>query len=635
MPVTEREPAPLERLLDGFDDLVLYRYPHVVGPPFIACVLLGVAWLAHWGGGGAATLATVVACVVVFLALDSVAELPGAREKTYALICWLGGGSWVILAAWFGPFSAPLPWVSEWLGYPVPVLLAAWAVMLVTLMPPWTKHRRVRRSAEVSREILAWDGDAVGLPEVSLSTAGAKADADGWEAPLIPDTPGKWTTDKLRRALPNIAARYEAATHEFSIDKVRGDKEGKWVLRYRKARKREPVLYVPPTERPSAREPFTIGHVTSDPTKPLQAEVWRKGHGGVDSLITGQKGYGKTRAFQRVALHAISSRDAVLFLGDMKPGSPDHHEIGSRGAYLYATTAAEIDAMILVLLALCKIRGRNKRRNRKVIVAEFDETALYFAPTPPAGDTPGDRARAFRIDEQRKAQFENLANVSRAYDMSIWLAVQKGKEKNTGGDARSAISAGQVIGFYAPKVSDGTLVSADAAFDPTRLPRGVPGQCFVSNGLHPEVIRGTLWNVTEATIRDVLDRFAKDTGALDDDEVEALREEFGERWDELRKANRKGAALPLDDEPEESAAPVPPPAPQGRAMTADQSRDYVWQSLAEFNKPASGKDVAERVGKSEQLTRARLNELVAAGRAVRHGQGRWVKFEAVRVRERS
>jgi hypothetical protein len=635
MPVTEKEPATIERLLDGFDDLVLYRYPHVVGPPFVALLALGLAEAAYLGGHTAATLLAVVAGVVFLLAIDSILRLPGQREQNYAWACWIGGCGWTALAAYLGPFGDTLPWIHlTAYSYPIPPLLALWGVLLAAGWPPWTKHRRVRRAVDVAKVILAWDGDAVGLPEVRLSAAGAKADGDGWEAPLIPDTPGKWTTDKLRKAIPNIASHYGRAVHEFSIDKVRGDREGKWVLRFREAKKREPVIYQPPTERPSAKKPFTIGHVTSDPTKALQAEVWQEGHGGVHSLITGQTGYGKTVCLQRVALHAIASRDGLLFLGDMKPGNPNYHEIGSRGAYLYATTEAEIDAMILVLLALCKIRGKNKRKNRRVIFVLLDEMALYFEPTAPTGDNSAARVRAYQIDLQRKARFERLAVIARGYGVAIWIAVQKGKERNTGGDARSALSASQVIGFYAPKVSDGALVSADSAFDPTSLPRGAKGQCLVSNGLHSEVVRGTLWNVTEATIRDVLDRFAADQDGLDEDELEELRKEFDGQWDDLRLANRENASQPVEEDEPEAVEPEPVP-PSNRAMTAEESRQVAWDALATFDRPASVKDVAEQVGKSEPLIRARLNELVNTGRAIRHGQGRWVKYVAIQVRQRS
>jgi hypothetical protein len=647
MPVTtEREPTAIETLLDGFDDLILHRWPHVVGPPFVALLALGLAQAAYLGGRSAAMLLTVVTGVVLFLASDSVARLPGRREKLYAGACWGCGGLWTVVAAYLGPVTGALPWwhLTAY-SYPVPPLLGFWGAILAVAWPPWTKHRRVRRSVAVSAEILAWDGDAVGLPEVRLSTAGAKADVSGWTAPLVPDTPGKWTTDKLRKAIPNIASHYGAAIHEFSIDKVRGDKEGKWVLRYRKAEKREPIVYRPPTERPSAKKPFLIGHVTSDPTQELRAEVWREGHGGVDSLVVGTKGYGKTVLLQRVALHAIASKDGLLFIGDMKPGSQDYTfvskrdlspGIGARGAYLYCTTAAEIDAMILVLLALCGVRGRRPRRSRKVIFVLLDEMALYFEPTPPAGPTAAHRAEAYRIDQRRLSNFQKLANISRAYDIAIWEAVQKGKEKNTGGDARSAISAGQVVAFHAPKASDGLLVSNDQAMDPTKLPKGVAGQCLLSNGLHPEVVRGTLWNVTEKTIREVLDRFADGQDGLDEDELHALREEFGDAWNDFRMANRESVEQPADEnEPEPEAAEpeaAPEPVPSSK-MTADESRQAVWDALAEFDRPVSVRDVAQRVGKSEGLIRGRLYELYTQGRASRQGAGRWIKYVAVRERK--
>lgn len=634
MPTTrpEAEPTTIETLLDGFDHLVLHRYPHVVGPPFVALLALGLAEAAFLGGPSTRVLIVIVAVCVGLLALDSVLRLPGRLEKLYGGLSWAAGLLWTVAAAQVGPMGEGPPMLA-FLGnltaysHPVPPMLTVWALILVAAWPPWTNHRRVRRSVRVSAEILAWDGDAVGLPEVRLSTAGAKCDGDGWEAPLIPDVPGKWTTDKLRKALPNIASHYGRAVHEFTIDKVRGDREGKWVLRFREARKREPVLYAPPVERPSARKPFPMGTLTSDPTVPLMSEVWRDGHGGVDCLITGQKGYGKSTALKRISLHAIAARDGLLFLGDMKPGSPDYHDLGSRGAYLYVTNPTQLDLLILILLALCDIRGRNKRRNRKVIFLVLDEMKLYFAPTRPDGPTATDRARAHRIDEQRLANFEKLAVVSRAFDISIWLAVQKGKEKNTGGEARSAISAGQVIGFYSPKSADSALVAEDREFDLTALPKGVPGQCLVQNAIHPDVVRGTLWKVDDGIIRDTLDRFGSNQGGLDEDEVEWLQKEFGDQFDELRLANRE---KPLTvDEPEPKPGPQPT-APQSRPMTAEESREYVWECLAKFPRGASLGEIVEATGKSKALVGARLRELRDRGRVAIEGTNRWTRYHAVR-----
>jgi hypothetical protein len=159
----------------------------------------------------------------------------------------------------------------------------------------------------------------------------------------------------------------------------------------------------------------------------------------------------------------------------------------------------------------------------------------------------------------------------------------------------------------------------------------------VSNGLHPEVVRGTLWNVTEATIRDVLDRFADaaDDGGpngLDADELQALREEFGEQWDELRKANRDMSA-PVDDEPDrgpETVEPQPVETPQpARVMTAEESRDYVWECLARFPRGASLGELVEASGKSRSMVGARLAELKRSGRVGVEGHNRWTRYHAV------
>lgn len=624
---------PIQRVLDEFDELVIYRYPHVVGPLALAGTAFGLAWGAHllrlpW-------LLTVLVAVIVLLGLGNAPDLPGHRERTYAVTCWVAGGGWTVAAAWVGPLSGPVLGVAvgEWQP---PAMFVAWLLLLAVGWPPWFRHRRVRRAVEVSAEILAWDGDAVGLPGVDLVAAGAKADGDQWEAPLVPKQKGRYTLDALRKAIPRIAARYDVAQHEVTIDKVRGEREGKYVLRIRRnPRPKGGALYQVPDERPSLRRPFRIGDLSSERHKPLMGELWRPDHGGVDGVSAGQKGYGKTNYFRRMAVQTIASHDGLLLVGDMKPGSPDYRAIGSRGAYVYAKTRAEIDLLVRALMVICRVRGEAPRRDRKVLVLLLDETSLYFAPTPLTGDAI-QKAAARNADVARLAAFDSLVAICRAFDISMRAATQRGREAKLGGDARSAMLAGEVCGFFSPKPADSALLSGARAFALDMLPRGTKGECLISNGIHEEVTRGSLHYVNDDAEAAVLDRFAarpEDIGDLHADELAALRAEFGDEWDGLRAANRRPMVV-IDaeqvDEPDDEPEPEPEPA-QPRRLSRDESLQLVFDTLLRLDRPAYARDVAEACGKSEPLVRSRLAELTKEDppRVLRQGTGRWIKYTAV------
>lgn len=632
----EVELGATQRALDWFEYALIYRWPHVAGPLALAGGALGLAAATHyaagrwpWAGWGP-WIVSVLVSVVVGLGIESVFSLPGRRERGYAYVLWLGGGAWTVVAAWLGPW-----WGPTWLG--LGPLMWAWGGLLAVGWPPWFKHRRVRRAVEVSAEILAWDGDAVGLPRVELASSGAGADGHSWWARLVPQRKGEYTLAKLRQAIPRIAARYDVAQGDVSVEAVRDGREGEYLLRIQTApREEQGARFEVPEKRPSARRPFEIGHQQGG--APILSELWREGHGGVDGLAAGQKGYGKTNYGKRAALQAIAAHDALNIIADLKPGSPDYQRIGPY-SWLYATTPAQVDLVIRVLLVICEARGARLRKDRKVLLFQLDESALYFNPTapelPPADLDPtarrrwisDEKRRAEETDTQRAANYDNLLAISRSYDLGVRVQTQRGTERRIGGAAaRSALLAGEVFGVYSPRDADAALLSDDGEFDLASLPRDRKGEALISNGQHHDPTRGTIHYVTEDAEAEVLDRYGPDQGDLMEDELRAIRERIGPGFDELRAANR---VVPVPDPSEAPTGPDEEPEEAPRRLTREESLDVVWSALAGLDRPALARDVAEACGKSERMVRIRLDELVTAGRAERRGGERWGKFTAV------
>ncbi|MEV1294450.1 hypothetical protein [Pseudonocardia sp. NPDC049635] len=618
-----------QRALDRLDHALIYRWPHIAGPAVLAVLSLAVTWGTYEAShrwplvGWLPWALTGLSLVVLVLGMDSVSRLPGPRERRWAGLLWVGGTAWTTAAGWLSPFTGP-----TWLG--LGPLLWAWLALLVIGWPPYFKHRRVRRAVEVSHEIAAWSGDAVGLPRVDLVSQGGGADSHSWWARLQPRVKGEYTLAKLRQAVPRIAARYDVAQGDVSIEPVRDGREGEYLLRVQTSpREERGAAWDVPEKAPDARDPFPIGVQPSG--APIYGELARREHGGVDGLAAGQKGYGKTEYAKRTALHALACRNALPLICDLKPGSPDYGDGIGPAAYVYATAPAQVDLVVRALLVICEQRGKVKRPDRKVLVFQLDETALYFTPTVPEPapkdmTDPDQRRRwaqqakraAEQTDADRVGNMERLAAISRAFDVALRMQVQRGKAATLGGPAvRSALLAGEIVGFHSPREADGALLSDDGEFQLSKLPRGVPGECLVQNGAHPAVTRGRLHRVTREQERAVLERFGSEQGDLHDDELRALDRALGQDWHDLRAANRVRAVPPMVE-------PEPEPEPVARVvaarMTPEQSRQHVFDALVSVGRPASLAEVVAAAGKGDTLVRGRLAELVAEGRVERTGR---------------
>lgn len=93
-----------QRALDRLDHALIYRWPHVAGPVFLAGFGLALTW-GTWAAAGRWPVVgwlpwalTGLAVVSWLLGMDSVARLPGTRERAWAGLLWLGGTAWTIAA---------------------------------------------------------------------------------------------------------------------------------------------------------------------------------------------------------------------------------------------------------------------------------------------------------------------------------------------------------------------------------------------------------------------------------------------------------------------------------------------------------------------------------------------------------
>lgn len=242
--------------------------------------------------------------------------------------------------------------------------------------------------------------------------------------------------------------------------------------------------------------------------------------------------------------------------------------------------------------------------------------------------------------------------------MALYAATQRCEPQTIGGNnARAALLAGQVVGFYSPKARDSALLSSDGKLTMHTLPRGRKGECWISNQIHGEPVRGRWHNVTDAQELETVERFEGLEKDLHDDELAALRDELGDAWNRLRPAIRHDSSVTNGGEqggdssanssagsPGESPLTVVPDSPEEapanrqtepaevrpkRAASAADSQLEVWNVLRALRGPAMVSSVAEAWGKSEQITRARLNELVDMGCVDRTGKTRWIKYRAI------
>ncbi|AHH98286.1 winged helix-turn-helix transcriptional regulator [Kutzneria albida] len=622
------------------------RHRHAVGPMLVALGVTGIAagaWSLAVGRGWGWTqwAVTAVAVFVWILHFSAVHELPNPREKQYARAAFTAACAYAAAVVWWGPVL--------W-------LLVVGGVVTVCLGIPWYVHRRVRISVSVEKEIAAWgDGSAVGLPGVELVQAAAKAGADWWSAPMRARERGQWTRSQMRQAKERIAARYGVSAEQVHI--TDRDSEGEALLTVHTSRAVKTLEPLPlPTERRPIEGPHEVCRYLSD-NSPGHITLYEPGYGAIDGAGIGVKGSGKSSEAELVAEIVISSTNALLFAVDLKPGA-QHWKGWENATDMFARTPAELDVMLQVFEVICEYRGVRTEGTIHVptptapqIVLLIDEAALAFSDKDALTDF--DEAMDRRqVIANRVALMEKNTRVSRSFGECKYMFTQDGYVDSFGnGFIFSELKAGNLAIFRTADRGDTGQILSGIDVDPSRFPKNQPGTAYWSSysSDRDEVVR--FHKRTDKQIGELVSRFpAGVPGApsLEPGLLDAIRARVGDAYDrrfEGRSPVPGRSAVPASPTGVPAVVPsgVPAVSPEGGLpdfaaanaaagvpegpdrLSPEESRARVLEALRELGPDATTKAIAERVGRSVTLTRARLNELAAEGLATSKGkrEPRW------------
>jgi hypothetical protein len=600
--------TPWEDRLDAW----VYRNRSWLAPPAVAAGLVGAAAGAHHLGWHVAL--TVVAGVMLLLGLDAVTDLPARddprwwrrhEERLFGAAGWLVGSGWAVWAGWTG------------VTWPITAVLAGLSLPLAVL---WFKHRRIRRAVDVEKTVRAWgDGTIVGLPGTKL--VGVKADMH-LVTGTIKGARGVTHYGAIEATRARIASLLGVQKQQVQIEhSSTGEADAKFTV-VQDDPHCDAVVWEPPKPGESIVGAKRIG-VFPDGS-PIEMSLFRAEHGGVDGVAIGSKGGGKSNYLEIQAAYAAAAPDCLLWMVDLKPGAQQFGTWAPVCDWL-ATTPAEAEQMFRALLGVCEARGKAKGRKVKPtrqkpgIVLIFDEASIFYLPEQ-GGDTSA-RMAARRHLQDRISLVEQVLAISRSFAVSVRMATQYGIWDAIGGSTiRQHLVAGEVAAFRTAKRADARLVfdlPPGDEIDTAAIPRSRPGTCYMMSAENDRPIQVRLFEITERQVAQLVAEYTGKQPSLEAAAVAAAGPDYASR-------QRRVLDMAVDVPAEPTLAPG-----RKRMASAEESRDLVLAALSTLGKPALVRDVAAAAGKSDQIVRARLNELAEQGRVERSGSGRWIKYRPV------
>lgn len=614
-------------LIEGRVGPAFRRRRHVYGPPVLAVVMVLVATLVWWAS--LQWLFNIIAVILwVIGVFGATNDLPLAaderwwrryQERLYGWLAWTLGAAWMILAWYWGPFQ---PWGEHG---PRWYLVVALGVILVPFWVLWFKHRRIRRSVEVDQMMAAWgDGTNAGMPGVRI--VGVRATGTTITGKMK-GIRGKHTWSTFQHHKPQIASRFGVLQSQIQLHRGKEEAECSFTIL---VGEEESLRFELPAAGESITVPKLIGRAAAGMRERVTVQLYRHGHGAIDALGAGMKGSGKSNLAEVLAAYGVRAPDALVWVCDFKPGAQQWRPWALAGLLdWFAHTQDEADRMFAVLQRVMGVRGQTAGRIHKpskkspLILLIVDEAALLFSKEALPADAEFDERRAAerRLDD-RNAVIGDILKVSRSMGIGMLMFAQRIMADTLGtSDIRSFLAAGLLWLFRGQKTSDARMI-ADLGMedvDPAAISKSAPGRAYAQLTGEGYQLIDTI-EMTE----DLRDQLFREMVGVAQPSLQGA--ELTAAGADYRNRNRSapepaaGQMLVLDAEVDEDLD-VP-----RRAASADDSRRQVHRALATFGiKGAGPKALADKMGKSEQLVKGRLNELLELG-AVKHAGRRapWI-----------
>ncbi|MFI9597071.1 cell division protein FtsK [Nonomuraea sp. NPDC052265] len=533
--------------------VILRRWCPEWWPAVIVCTVTAATALAVWGRW---------------------VNLPRPVERGYAATATAFAGTWLTLAACFGPFMAPLP--------------ATLGIGTLVLAMPWWAHRRRRARVRVERTLAAWPDIAKAVGLAGSRVQSAMVDLWGYRFRLGLGI-GQTVEDAVN-AVPRLESALGTTRGGIRVQPVASKKANRADVRVIETDPHADAIAWPGPSITSITQPVKLG-LFEDGT-PVRVPLLRR-HG----LFAGMSGAGKSGGVNVLLGELTACQDVILWAIDLKRGM----ELQPWASCIdrLATTPQEAEALladaVVILdgraddLTRCGERVWEPSADRPALLIVIDEYAELASEAP----------RAI-------GHADSIARRGRAPAVNLIAATQRPSKDAMGKSAvRSQMDVRLCFRVREPR--DGDLILGQgmvkAGWHAHKL--DAPGKFLVSSPEHDIPRRARSYLLDDDGVQATAERHAQHRPPLDEVSAQALQE----------AAERPAAPL------ESAFRPSPRHARDSAARRAEEA---LTASLRQAPRNgASIGDLMRETGMRRTWVYQRLQDLSRADQVEQVSRGRW------------
>ncbi|MFB9723007.1 cell division protein FtsK [Planobispora longispora] len=470
-----------------------WRYRSELAPFTIATsVLLGGMILRHWFPEWWPTVLIITIMLVgVLVVWGRWVNLPRPIERGYAAFTTAFAGTWLTLAAYHGPFTAPLP--------------AVLGIGTFLLAVPWWAHRRRRARVRVERTLAAWPdiAQAVGLAGSRVQSA----IVDLWGYRFRLGLGLGQTVEDAVSSVPRLESALGTARGGVRVQPVASKQANRADVRVIETDPHADAIAWPGPSITSITQPAKLG--LFEDGNPVRVPLLRR-----HALFAGMSGAGKSGGVNVLLGDLTACQDVILWAIDLKRGM----ELQPWASCIdrLATTPQEAEALLADAVVILDGRAddltmRGERvwepsPERPALIIIVDEYAELASEAPRAID-----------------YADSIARRGRAPAVNLIAATQRPSKDAMGKSAiRSQMDVRLCFRVREPR--DGDLILGQgmvkAGWQPHKL--DAPGKFLISSPEHDIPRRARTYLLDDEGVRATAEQHAVVRPVLDEVSAQAL-----------------------------------------------------------------------------------------------------------------
>lgn len=419
-------------------------------------------------------------------------NLPRPIERGYAAISTAFAGTWLTLAAYLGPFTAPLP--------------AVLGIGTVVLAVPWWAHRRRRARVRVERTLAAWPDIAQAVGLAGSRVQSAVVDLWGYRFRLGLGV-GQTVEDAVN-AVPRLESALGTTRGGVRVQPVASKKANRADVRVIETDPHADAITWPGPSITSITQPAKLG--LFEDGAPVRVPLLRR-HG----LFAGMSGAGKSGGVNVLLGDLTACQDVILWAVDLKRGM----ELLPWASCIdrLATTPQEAETLLADAVVILDGRADDlTQRGERVWEPSPDRPALIIII---------DEYAELASEAPRAIDYaDSIARRGRAPAVNLIAATQRPSKDAMGKSAvRSQMDVRLCFRVREPR--DGDLILGQgmvkAGWHPHKL--DAPGKFLISSPEHDIPRRARTYLLDDEGVQATAERHAEHRPRLDEVSAQALR----------------------------------------------------------------------------------------------------------------